>query len=305
MQQSSISPGRLNTAGVDRNQGKHWLVYAGATIVAGQLVKATGTVSNAPAVILADADAVFAAQSPIWVAVHGATSGQPLRVSQMFMLNNQNTSSAVLAGDPVYLSDTAGGWSLTAGTAKRQVGTVLVKDATVGSIILNPGEYGPSVVDAVVNTVPSAAIDGTVETPTLFDKTRTIKANRLRVGSQIRIRAIGVHTVTTGAETHDMALMLGTVSLASRATIDPANNDIFLFDVTVAVRTIGASGTIVAVGSMCFGVSGTANPVGVLKGSTAIDTTTDLVVGVQIDRQAAATDGDSARLEIISVDILD
>lgn len=305
MQQSSISPGRLNTAGIERNQGKHWLMYAGATITAGQLVYPTGSVSNSLQVGLADADVAATSRAPIYVAVHGASSGQQLRVAEKFMLNNVDTSSAVAVGVAVYLSDTAGGWSLTPGTAKRQVGIVAVVSATVGSILLDPEAFGANNVDIVGNTVVSAAITGTTETATSFDKTRVIKGGRLRAGSQIRIRAMGVHTATTGAETNDMSLLLGSEVLATRTGIDPANNDVFMFDVLVQVRTIGATGTIVGMGIMAFGAPGTANPVAIVKASAVIDTTADLTVAVQIDRQAAAADSDSARLEIISVDIID
>jgi hypothetical protein len=305
MQQSSISPGRLNTAGPDRNQGKHWLVYAAATITAGQLVIPTSTTSNAPSVVLADGDVALSTRCPIWIAVHGATSGQPLRVAEMFMLNSQNTSSAVSAGDPVYLSDTAGGWSLSPGTNKRRIGIVLVVSATVGTILLNPDSYGAYPIDTVGSVSNSTAIDGTQEAATSFDRTRTIKGGRLRAGSQLRIRAMGSHTATTGTETHDMSLLLGSEVLATKASIDPANSDVFMFDFLVQVRTIGASGTIAGMGIMAFGASGTANPVVVRKAQATIDTTADLIVAVQIDRQATATDGDSARLEILSVDIID
>jgi hypothetical protein len=305
MQQSSISAGRLNTAGIDRNQGKHWLVYAGATIAAGALVYPSANVSNSIQVALADADVAATSRAPIWVAVHGASSGQALRVSEKFMLNNVDTSSATAVGAAVYLSDTAGGWSLTTGTMKRQVGVVIVVSATVGSVLLDPEAFGANNVDIVGNTAVSAAITGTTETATSFDKTRVIKGGRLRAGSQIRIRAIGVHTATTGTETHDMSLLLGAEVLATKTSIDPANNDVFMFDMLVQVRTIGASGTIVGMGTMAFGAPGTANPVAVVKASATIDTTADLTVAVQIDRQATATDSDSARLEIISVDIID
>jgi hypothetical protein len=305
MEQKSISAGHLNTAGPDRNQGKHWLVYAGGTIAAGQVVHVSGSVNNAPSVVLAGGLFPLSTRCSLFVATHGGVSGQPVRLSKVFMLNGQDTSSAPATGVAVYLSDTAGGWSLTPGTYKRRIGTVVVKSATVGSILLDPNEYGANAVDVVGNTAASTAIDGTQEALTSFDVTRIIKGGRLRVGSQIRIRAIGTHTATTGAETHDMNLILGSIVLASKTGIDPANNDIFMFDILVQVRTIGASGTLVAMGTMTFGALGVASPVAVLKASTAVDTTADLTAAVQIDRQAAAADTDSARLEILSVDIID
>ena len=150
----------------------------------------------------------------------------------------------------------------------------------------------------------STAITGATEADTAFDKAVTIPADTLVANTVLRIRAQGVHTATTGAETHTIALKIGTTTIASRAAVDPANNDIFTFDITVTIRTAGASGTMVAAGTMAVGAGGTANPIAVLLASTAIDTTAAKDVAVWIDRQAAATDGDSARLDLLVVEII-
>lgn len=157
---------------------------------------------------------------------------------------------------------------------------------------------------AYVQTAASTAITGTQEADTAFDKSYTIPANTLKAGTRIRIRACGVHTATTGTETHTMALKIGSTTITSKASIDPANNDIFYFDIEVVIRTAGANGTMVATGVQAFGASGTAAAVAVLLASTAIDTTVTKNVAVYIDRQTTATDTDSARLDILAVDIL-
>lgn len=158
--------------------------------------------------------------------------------------------------------------------------------------------------NAYHQTAASAAITGTQEAETNFDKNVTIKANTLKVGSRIKIRAQGIHTATTLAETHTILLKLGTVTVASKAAIDPANNDIFYFDFEVIVRTIGAAGTIVGCGLIATGAGGSAAPAAAFLASTALDTTVDNVAAVAIDRQAAATDTDSARLDFLSVEVI-
>lgn len=150
----------------------------------------------------------------------------------------------------------------------------------------------------------STAITGATETETAFDKNVVIPANVLEAGSIIKIRAQGIHTSTTSTETHTLAIKIGATTVYTVASVDPANNDIFVVDLHVAIRTIGASGTCVASGfALAQGAHATGTMKGVFLASTAIDTTVANTVAVYIDRQASATDGDSARLDFLSVEI--
>jgi hypothetical protein len=166
------------------------------------------------------------------------------------------------------------------------------------------GNRVPTASEFVVSRAASTAQLGTVETDVALDTTATVPAGRLKVGSVIRVRAQGIHTLTTGAETHTMALKIGSTTVASQAAIDPADNDLFYFDAVFVIRTIGASGTFVATGAQAHGVPGTVTAKPFLKASTAIDTTVDQIVGVYIDRQGTATDTDSCRLDILFVEVL-
>ena len=156
---------------------------------------------------------------------------------------------------------------------------------------------------ASASVAASTAQLGTVETETNFDTTYTLPANTLKAGTVVRIVAQGIHTATTSTESHTILLKLGSTTIVSKASIDPADNDIFYFDCTLVCRTAGTSGTFVAAGVMAAAVplTGTCNPF--LKGSTAVDTTAALVIAVAIDRQASAADTDSARLDILAVTV--
>jgi hypothetical protein len=154
---------------------------------------------------------------------------------------------------------------------------------------------------AYSNTAASTAITGETEAETAFDVSYSLPANSLTTGAVLRVVAQGIHTATTGAETHTMALKIGNNTIASKAGIDPANNDLWRFEAEIVCRTAGASGTIVATGTVTVGASGTANPVGFLLGSTVVDTTQAMTIGCYIDRQASANDADSARLDILTV----
>lgn len=184
---------------------------------------------------------------------------------------------------------------------QRQHGTFASEDPRRW---IGPGaHYYPCPALFAVALAASAAITGTQEAATAFDKKATIPANTLKAGTVIHVVAQGIHTATTGTETHDMLLKLGSVTIASKTGIDPANNDLFRFEAWITVRDIGATGHVVATGTTSFGASGTATAVAFLLASTAIDTTAALDVSVTIDRQAAATDADSARLDVFLVEI--
>jgi hypothetical protein len=165
-------------------------------------------------------------------------------------------------------------------------------------------ELGPKEL-VYTSVAASTAITGATETETIFDKNVTIPANKLAAGSVVRIRAQGVHTATTGTESHSMLLKVGAVTLTTMATIDPANSDLFYFDAIFVVRTAGEAGTCVATGTQLAQAAtgvGTAKPF--FLAETAIDTTAAQIVGVYIDRQGTATDSDSARLDILTVEVL-
>lgn len=157
---------------------------------------------------------------------------------------------------------------------------------------------------AFAQATASSAITGTSENETAFDQSYTLPANMLKAGTRVKIRAQGIHTATTGSETHTMALKIGSQAMVSKASIDPANNDIFYFDFEIVCRTTGASGTFVGCGVAAFGASGTATPTVQYIGSTTIDTTTTNVIGVYITRQSSATDSDSARLDFLTVELI-
>lgn len=154
---------------------------------------------------------------------------------------------------------------------------------------------------ASVSVAAATPITGATETETNFSTSYTLPANSLTAGSTVRIRAQGIHTATTGTETHTMLLKLGSTTLASVASLDPANADVWVWDFELVCRTVGAVGTVVGAGWFSSGPSGTGSAKGVALGSTVIDTTAALVIACAIDRQATATDSDSAQLEILTV----
>lgn len=115
---------------------------SGSNIAADKLVVATGldTTTGKPKIVLADADVV--GHEDVYVvtaAIDNNAEGYVVR--NRLSAANLNTNSASAAGDPVYLSATAGGFSHTKPTLGKviPVGFVVVKSATVGQIRWNIG----------------------------------------------------------------------------------------------------------------------------------------------------------------------
>ena len=122
------------------------------TITKGDLVTITGSRNSHLEVQRADADSAALARNLIFVAEHGATIGQQVRVAAIYAIRNANTAAATV-GDPVYLSGTAGGWSLTPGAIPITVGIVVVVSATVGVIIMAPQSSLNGALSAINNVM--------------------------------------------------------------------------------------------------------------------------------------------------------
>lgn len=110
----------------------------GVSIAAGKMVYISGfdATLKRPSITLADADtSAKVAQFITKAAIANNAKGL---VYEKMELTGQNTNAGNV-GDPVYLSSTAGGWTLSAPTGADQVvqivGFITVKSATVGKIL--------------------------------------------------------------------------------------------------------------------------------------------------------------------------
>lgn len=103
-------------------------------------VAATG--SKVPKAVKADADGALAFAGIIYVAAGAADANGEFFALPWRVITGVDTSAATAAGYPVYLSATAGEWTATkpsgADDAIVAVGTVLVKDASAGVVMLAP-----------------------------------------------------------------------------------------------------------------------------------------------------------------------
>jgi hypothetical protein len=145
-------------------------------------------------------------------------------------------------------------------------------------------------------------------TETEFDQSYTIPGNLLQVGSLLRIRYQGIATATNSTDTLTAKLYIGGkagTALQASAATDVANNNIFAGEFYMAVRTIGATGTIVGWGSYvsALAASGTATMVVGILASTTLDTTAAQKIAVS-GQWSTTSASNSARLDYMSVEIL-
>lgn len=137
-----------------------------------------------------------------------------------------------------------------------------------------------------------------------------IPANSLVAGSTVRVRSTGT-IIAYNSGTFKVSLKLGptTTALASReeyldtGTTGGAAADIWYIDALIQIRTIGATGTAVAmIDYQEPDPLGTASK-RLIKASVAIDTTVEQTLNVTGDWSAGHA-GNSARSDIFVIDIV-
>lgn len=136
----------------------------------------------------------------------------------------------------------------------------------------------------------------------------TIPANALKPGDRIKIRFQGICTATNSTDTLAVKLYIGGLTgtaLISMTATDVADNNVFTGEYELTVRTVGASGTIVGVGTYKSvpAAEGTMTIKDDILASTAIDTTVAQVVAVS-GTWSVASASDSCRLDILNVEVI-
>lgn len=117
-----------------------------------------------------------------------------------------------------------------------------------------PGNNGGLLHAAIASS--TAVTAGTATT--FSNANRTIDGGQLKVGDILRIKAAGIVTTSTGSETTTFKIIVGTEAVASTAAVDATNGDVWRIEVDVIVRVVGASGKLLAHGTVANGVPGTA-----------------------------------------------
>jgi len=134
----------------------------------------------------------------------------------------------------------------------------------------------------------------------------SIPANRLRAGTRIKVRAMVKATATNSTDTLTVKLYFNGITgtaVASTGALDATNNDLALIDMELVIRTVGASGTVVAAGMATIGPAASATLKPVILDSSTIDTTIAQVIAVS-GQWSTTSGGNSCRLDVMSVEVV-
>ena len=162
---------------------------------------------------------------------------------------------------------------------------------------------------AASKTAASATLTNT-DVETALDSL-AIPANALVAGSTIRVKSIGVAPATNSTDTLQIWLSLGptTTALAAREEVlatllvNATNDDVWYIDAIIQVRTIGATGTAVAmVEYQDPDAVGTAKK-SIIKASFTLNSTVEQTLSVSAQWSVAAA-GNQCRSDIFVVDIV-
>lgn len=175
----------------------------------------------------------------------------------------------------VYLFRIAAGQNIAVGDKLKSNGD--------GALSISLGQYLANVV------ADSSNITNTTVETTFSNGTYTIPANTLKAGDIIRVRGVAVVTAQNSTNTHQIKVYLGTTAVADTVAAALAALDTAFFDVTIEIRTAGASGTFVAHARTVTSISGAGTTKTTSVASTAIDTTVTNAITVKSTASAAST----------------
>ncbi len=213
----TIKGGKL-IDGVDYAEGSVVRVITNTTLVAGNIVIATSRVNGHMKVVKADADTAALTRGPLFLAIHDVavvkTNKPQARVVPMGLVTGVDMSAGAV-GDPVYLSQTAGAFTLTAPSAltafKRAIGRVVTAAAAnAGGAFLfgglaDGGDLNASSLGKIVSgtlTVANGASTGTAVVGTSLNGKPVVAQLQAADGTKyvmVSVVAAGTLTVTMSA----------------------------------------------------------------------------------------------------------
>ncbi len=165
------------------SQGVKVYNNSGSSIATNDIVYASGRRGLHMEVTAADSDAQVSALGSMFVARHQIPNGEYGHVLPWKVEADVDTSAASVAGQAVYLSGTAGGWSTTPPTTgtKLRVGTVLEVSASTGAVLIAPalcwptaGGYSQEIDDVAAGGSFSVNSSGVVHVTTTGSEGRTV-----------------------------------------------------------------------------------------------------------------------------------
>lgn len=176
----------------------------------------------------------------------------------------------------------------------------------MGRLVAGGNIPGVASLVAYSNEAASSAISNTT-TETAFDTSYTFPKNSLAAGQVIKIKWQGIATSTNSTDTLAIKVYIGGITgtlLFTHAATDVANNNVFMGEYELIVRTVGASGTVVGFGTgkSVPAAEGTATYKDDILASTTINTTAVQQVAVSATWSVASA-SNSVRLDFLTVEV--
>lgn len=287
------------------------LVYnaSGGALSAGDIVYLDGVDSTSGCLKAYKAQAATASKQAQFVILESiaSTATGPAAVGGVVTTSLDTSSAAV--GDPVYLSTTAGGLTLTGGVSSTLVGYVdsvsttgKVRFALTQAAIHQARQHRLSVLTAA-GTAHTNSTDETVLA------SATIAANTIKAGTRVRIRFKARVTADNGATTLTGRLRFGTTTLTGTELIvtsatDTASGHLFMGEFWLTGRAApGPSSAIV--GNGWFNQPAAAGGALVTANLNTTNFATNGALRVELTAAWSAADANSVQAEEFSVDIFD
>lgn len=233
---------------------------------------------------------------------HTITGGKG---SRMYASEEPNSLTGLTFTDPIASGQPVGVLICVPGNVINHLlkaGETAVK----GSPLISAGDGSVKVLaNSVISQIvaDSATLTSWTTAVAFSNGTATIPANTLKVGDRIRIRARVAIPSTNSTDTMTFTVNLNAVALITTTALDVANDDEFIADETVTIRTIGASGTFVGSGLFTVGVLNSATVKSQVTNSSAIDTTAAATVTIKA-ACSVSNAGNQAILREFTVEIL-
>lgn len=151
-------------------------------------------------------------------------------------------------------------------------------------------------------TAASTAVSAT-STETDFDQTYTIPADTLKAGTVVKIRTQGIATATNSTDTLQIKIYFGSTVLVTTVAVDAVNNDVWFADIDVVIRTVGGSGTFVAMSHYQDNDALTTAQKWAFTPSTVVDTTSTVIVKASATWSTTSA-SNSCRQDILIVEVI-
>lgn len=227
------------------------LVYnnSASTITNGQVVAVNGAQGQRPAVVLAEADSEPLSAATLGVATEDIAAGAEGFICTFGLIRGIDTSGFT-AGDPVYLSQTAGAFTATRPTAPNHtvfLGWVIKVNASSGELFLNINNgWELDELHNVLITSPSSGntliYDGNQSVWVNANLTASTGINVTNGNGSITLTNTGVTSLAGTASQVNVSASTGAVTLSLPSTIN--------------VNTTGSAGNVTGVVAVANGGTG-------------------------------------------------